>query len=126
MRKILPLLLVFLLPVRISAAPPVPVVNRVEAAFQNQTYTYTQPEKMAAILTGLRILKYQGTAKTDPELYIATTCRISVFLSNGRSHQYYLRSGGHLSKDHKPWILVDKKQTEALFKLFKIISPDIA
>jgi len=127
MKKRLRLAVLFLfllaLPVQ-AASPPVRVVTQVEAVFQNRTYNYSQPQKMAAVLTCLRLLKYQGTAKTNPEAFTGTSCRITVFLSNGHSHRYYVRSGGYLSKDHKPWILVDTDQVERLYDCLEKLPPD--
>ena len=78
---------------------------------------YTEPGEISAVLDCLRLQRSKGTAQVDPERVAGDVYEIRVSMSDGGEHIYRHRGGTYLSKDSRPWKIVDQEQSEALYAL---------
>lgn len=86
--------------------------------------SYTQPEKLEAMLLYLRLLNPKGRAEVNPEEYSGTVSRITVHLSNGKTRIYRMRSDRYLSVDANPWQTIDPERAMDLYPLLLIMDSD--
>lgn len=92
-----------------------------DASFER---SYTQPEKLEAMLLYLRLLKPQGRAEVNPEELLGTVSQITVHLSGGEKRVYRIRCNSFLSVDAKPWQNIDPGHAADLYPLLLIMDGD--
>lgn len=104
-------LLAFLLPVTVYGAAEDHIVTRVQVAYQNAdtrlSRQYTDSEHMEAVLNFLRLCRFAGLPADDPEAHAGSRCTVTVELAGGGMRVYYLHGERYLSKDGRPWELVE-------------------
>ena len=86
--------------------------------------TYTDPEKMEAVLYYLRALEQRQPVSNDPERYAGRQDRIELTYSDGTTRQIFQRCDQFLSEDLGPWQTVDRKKAAFLYPLLKSIPSD--
>lgn len=86
--------------------------------------TYTQENKMRAVLTYLRLLEPGGYAAIDPETTRAETSVITVTLSDGHRRVYQQTGSEYLRKDHHPWQRIRGISPKRLYLLAHAIETD--
>ena len=103
--------------------PLVTVVEKVEVVgnYQGETLlrTYTNSQKMTAVLNYLRWLRPQYKADCDPELIPGDEYTITVTLSDGQQEIYRQKTNGYLRKNDGRWENIDPEKG---VKLYEIIS----
>lgn len=111
-------------------APRLHVVTQVDIICRRADdilqWHYTQPQKMISVLNYVRLLEYRGKVDTDPEKIIGDSYKITVQLSDGRSHVYYQHAERYLSRDHHPWELIDPEQAQRLYPMLQEMPSDLA
>lgn len=91
---------------------------------QTLTRTYTEENKMRAVLTYLRLLEPGGYAPIDPETTRAESSVITVTLSDGSRRVYRQTGSEFLRKDHHPWQRIRGISPKRLYLLVHAIEPD--
>ena len=84
--------------------------------------SYTQPEKLEAMLLYLNLLNPKGRAEVDPEEFSGTANEITVYLSGGGKRVYRMRCDSFLSIDARPWQNVDPEHAADLYPLLLIMA----
>ncbi len=91
----------------VSAQGEERIVTRVEVRYDPGDRPlfrqYTAQDKMAAILSYLRLCKFDGMPTDNPEDHTGSRCQIALTLADGGSRTYYLHAERYLSKDGRPW-----------------------
>lgn len=91
---------------------------------QTLTRTYTQENKMRAILTYLRLLEPGGYAAIDPETTRGESSTITVTLSDGCQRVYHQQGSEYLRRDHTPWQRIRGLSSHQLYLLIHAIETD--
>lgn len=86
--------------------------------------SYTQPEKLEAMLLYLNLLKPRGRAEVNPEEFSGTASQITVHLSGGGKRVYRIRCDSFLSENAQPWQNVDPEHAADLYPLLLIMDSD--
>lgn len=112
-----------------ASAPQTPrLVTRIHISGVHQDapveVNYTQPQKMETVLYYLRSLEDLGKADTDPERIIGDRFKITVFYSDGSCQIYRQQADRFLSRNDRPWQLVDPRKAALLYPLLTSIPPD--
>ena len=107
-------------------APEVAQMVTVQVRDGNEVWEkrFTEPGKMEVFLLYLRNLRPEIPAQTDPERYVGVRYRISVYLSSGRKNVYYQHSNRFLSRNGKPWLVLEPEKGRLLDPLVKAIPED--
>lgn len=79
--------------------------------------SYVEQGQICKVLNCLRLQRGKGTAQVDPERVVGDVYEIRVRMSDGGEHIYRHRGGKYLSKDSRPWKMVDQEQSEVLYAL---------
>ena len=86
--------------------------------------TYTQENKMRAVLTYLRLLEPGGYAPIDPETTRTENNVITVILSDGSRRVYRQTGTEFLQKDHHPWQRIRGISPKRLYLLIHALGAD--
>ena len=109
-------------------APGIQMAVRVDVRCQRDgtsfERSYTQPEKLEAMLLYLRLLKPEGRVEVNPEVFSGPHSEITVHLSGGEKRVYRMRCDSFLSVDAKPWQHVDPEHAADLYPLLLIMESD--
>lgn len=107
---------------------PLALVTAVEVTYdyrQTRLYrSYTSSDKMDVILYYLYDLAPYGRAEEDPEQLRGDSCKITVHLSNGKTHTYRQQGSRYLSVDSRPWQKISEAKGAVLFHLINHIESD--
>ena len=79
--------------------------------------SYTDPQRVSAVLDCLRLQRSKGRAQVDPERIKGDIYEIRVEMSDGSEHVYRHRGGQYLSKDSGPWQVVSREYGNAMYRL---------
>ena len=107
---------------------PVTLVTRVQVQCRQAGDTvlrsYTDPEKMDAVLLYLAGARPYGVADRDPEQVIGRRISILLELSDGSTHTYRQWADRYFSKNYARWRLVDPEKAARLYGLLQALPSD--
>ena len=103
-------------------------VNKIEIGFYNngqlqKTYHYTQPEKIASVLTCLRLLQPRGQ-QTFQESENHHSYRILLQYSDNTSREYLLHGYIGYSQNGSHWKRVLPSRAQLLYPLLQLLPED--
>jgi len=108
--------------------PLVAVVEKIEVigSYQGEALlrTYTESQKIAAVLNYLRWLRPQFKADCDPEMIPGDEYTITVSLSDGVQEVYRQKTNGYLRKDNGRWENIDPEKGVMLYEIISQMDSD--
>lgn len=122
--------LMFLLPGcgKFSDKPHYRVVTGVDISFQHEdallTRHYTQTEKVESVLMYLRLLKPLNKPQVPPELSNDDIYRITLYLSDGVTKDFYQAQHRYLIRPDKRFTMIDPGQASELYRLMRYYPSD--
>ncbi len=99
------------------------VVTQVDIACRHEetlvTRHYTEAKKMESVLLYLRLLKPLGKPESDPELLDREVFEITVSLSDGTRKHYRQKAHRYITRENRPWEVIDPAQAYGLYALMR-------
>lgn len=127
-RKMLPLLLCFLLTgCSRPRQPESRLVTEIHVQAKGEQLlerSYTDPHKMETLLYYFRALDDRQPVSTDPERYAGRQYRIDLTYSDGTTRQIFQRADRFLSEGFAPWQAVDPTRAAFLYPLLQSMPSD--
>lgn len=87
--------------------------------------SYTQEDKMGAVLLYLRLLKKEGPPDIDPNTLPSEVFQITVFLSDGSSRSYTQYGHRYIKDGLSGWRRIPADQAINLHRLFAHFDSDL-
>ncbi len=103
--------------------PKYRAVTGVDIAFQHEdmllTRYYTDDQKMESVLLYLRLVRPTHKPQNLPDLSGNDVYRITIYLSDGNTKQFYQAQHRYLIRPDRSWTTIDPGQASQLYKLMR-------
>ena len=111
-----------------AAGNSVRVVDRIEVRWEGEekpfNRIYTNPEKMQAILNGIRRIGQKSSAKTDPETLKNEQYTITLIYSDESTYCYQTKSDRYICCGQEPWQQTNPDRIAELHQLLRALPAD--